>query len=74
MESFINNPIRNSIIVYLIIVAIIIYIKPRIMFDSDNKIKLFGLSNKKTIFPLCLVSCIIAIVTYYFFSLLRIFL
>ena len=73
IHSFINNPIRNSVIVYLIVIAVIIYMKPRMMFDSDDRLKLFGLSNKKTIFPLCLVSSVIAILSYYIFSLLRIF-
>ena len=72
--SFINNPIRNAIVLYLICISVIIYIKPLMIYDSDNKLKVFGLSSKKTIFPLFLVSVVIAIVSYYFFSLLRIFL
>ena len=72
MTSFINNPIRNSIILYLILIFFIIYTKHRMIYDTDNNFKTFGLSETKTIFPFCLVSALFAILSYYFFTLLRI--
>jgi hypothetical protein len=70
--SFINYPIKNAIILYLILITIILYFKPRIIFDQDGSLKLFGLSSEKTIFSFCVISLFFAIISYYLFTLIRI--
>jgi len=54
-----------SIIVFLILFAIILLIKPNIMFDKNGKPREFGIGYKnKTILPLWLAVIILAIVSY----------
>jgi len=54
-----------SIIVFLLLFAIILVIKPNIMFDKNGKPREFGIGYKnKTILPLWLAVIILAIVSY----------
>jgi hypothetical protein len=54
-----------SIIVFLILFAIILLIKPSIMFDKNGKPREFGIGYKnKTILPLWLAVIILAIISY----------
>jgi hypothetical protein len=54
-----------SIIVFLILFAIILVIKPSIMFDKNGKPREFGIGYKnKTILPLWLAVIILAIISY----------
>jgi len=54
-----------SIIVFLILFAIILLIKPNIMFDKNGKPREFGIGYKnKTILPLWLAVIILAIISY----------
>ena len=65
-----KNPLHCSIIVYIIFIISIIYIKPSMIFTKDGKIRSFGLNNTNTIYPLWLVTGFIAIICYYFISLI----
>ena len=54
-----------SIIVFLILFAIILLIKPSVMFDKNGKPREFGIGYKnKTILPLWLAVIILAIISY----------
>jgi len=54
-----------SIIVFLILFAIILVIKPSIMFDKNGNPREFGIGYKnKTILPLWLAVIILAIISY----------
>jgi hypothetical protein len=54
-----------SIIVFLLLFAIILVIKPNIMFDKNGKPREFGIGYKnKTILPLWLAVIILAIISY----------
>jgi len=54
-----------SIIVFLILFAIILLIKPSIMFDKNGKPREFGIGYKnKTILPLWLGVIVLAIISY----------
>jgi hypothetical protein len=54
-----------SIIVFLILFAIILLIKPSIMFDKNGNPREFGIGYKnKTILPLWLAVIILAIISY----------
>ena len=70
--SIINSPIKNAIILYLILITIILYFKPTIIFDVNGNLRVFGLSSDKTVFSFCVISIFLAIISYYLFTLLRI--
>ena len=54
-----------SIIVFLLLFAIILLIKPSIMFDKNGNPREFGIGYKnKTILPLWLAVIILAIISY----------
>ena len=67
------NKLNLTIITYLIIISIIIYIKPNMIYTKDGNLKLFGINNGQTIYPLWIVVSIVAILCYYFISLLFFF-
>ena len=54
----------NSIIIYISVAGLIVYSKPKLMFDKDNRIKMFGLKENQTIitFPMCMI--LFAIIIY----------
>ena len=63
----INIRISISIIVYLLIMFIILYIKPSYVYDSKGTIKEFGLNSNQTITSLGVVSTCLAIFCFYIF-------
>jgi hypothetical protein len=60
------SPIYYTFVVFIVIMIIIYYNKPLIMFDND-KIKQFGIGENKTLTPLPVISIIIAILLYVIF-------
>jgi len=65
-KSFVkNNNISTSIILFLVIFVIIIYIKPHFIFNKNGLLRNFGLGKSNTtIFPIWLFVVIIAIISY----------
>jgi hypothetical protein len=66
LRQFVTTNINLvSIIVFLLLFAIILLIKPNIMFDKNGKPREFGIGYKnKTILPLWLAVIILAIISY----------
>jgi hypothetical protein len=66
LRQFVTTNINLvSIIVFLLLFAIILVIKPNIMFDKNGKPREFGIGYKnKTILPLWLAVIILAIISY----------
>lgn len=62
---FFDKNIKIIISIYIIICLIFYLLKPKIMFDNNNKFKNFGIGKDKTIFPLWLCSLIITYIIYY---------
>jgi len=63
----INNINLVSIVIFLILFATIMFIKPSIIFDKAGKPREFGIGYKnKTVLPLWLTVIILAIVSYFF--------
>lgn len=66
-----ESSIKITVILYLIIVGVIIYLKPDMFYVNNNteskKYKVFGTGsrNNKTIFPLWFALIVIAIVLYF---------
>jgi hypothetical protein len=62
------NPLFNSIIVYIIIISLLIYNKPKIIYDKKTKkFKQFGMTEGKSILSLPILVILISIVTYIIF-------
>jgi hypothetical protein len=53
----------NAIIIYICIAGLIVYIRPKLMFDTSNSIKQFGIKENQTIctFPVCMIIFAISI-------------
>ena len=66
-----ESSIKITVILYLIIVGVIIYLKPDMFYVNNNtdskKYKVFGTGSRKnkTIFPLWFALIVIAIVLYF---------
>ena len=66
---FSNNPLYNSLKVYIIIIVLLIYLKPQFLYDNKkNQFKSFGLDKNSTIFSLPILSIFLAIIIYLIFS------
>ena len=71
-----ESSIKITVILYLIIVGVIIYLKPDMFYVNNNtsskKYKVFGTGSRhnKTIFPLWFALIVIAIVLYFLVCLI----
>lgn len=54
----------NIILLYTCIVAIIIFIKPRVFFNEDENLKEFGFREGRTVLPFHLLTPILAILMF----------
>jgi hypothetical protein len=55
-----------SLILYIIVYSIIIFIKPYIIYNKNGSLRTFGIGYKsRTVLPVWLVSIIIAILSYF---------
>lgn len=67
IQLFRQNKISSSIVVFLILLCIIHYFKPNIIYNKDGTYKPFGIGFKnKTVVPIWLVTIILAIFSYLF--------
>ena len=63
------NPLYNSLLTYIIIIIILIFYKPNIIYDKKlKKFKQFGVDKNSSLLPLPILSLIIAIIVYIFYS------
>ena len=60
-----NFRIQLAFVIYLVIMAIIIVIKPSHMYNSDGALKQFGSGQNKTLFPLWFMIFLGAFMAYY---------
>ena len=58
---------------YLILMGIIVFLNPNFLYDKNGKIKIFGIGDDKTLFPLWLIIFVIAVICYYLAQLLSLF-
>lgn len=66
-QYIINNINLVSVVIFLLLFALIIFIKPTIIFDKNGRPREFGIGYKnKTILPLWLMVIILAIISYLF--------
>ena len=61
-----RHPLKISVLIYIIVVIIIWYAKPRFLFDEEGNFKQFGVGkHKKTMFPVWLFLALLGIVIYF---------
>ena len=60
-----NFRIQLAFVIYLVIMAIIIVMKPSHMYNSDGALKQFGSGQNKTLFPLWFMIFLGAFIAYY---------
>jgi hypothetical protein len=61
-----HNKISIAILIYIILFALINFLKPAFMYNPDGSLKDFGVGyRKKTIIPVWLISIILAIIAYF---------
>jgi hypothetical protein len=66
-DFVINNITLVSIIIFLCLYLLILYFKPKLLFNNDNSLRNFGLGyKKKTIVPAWLLAIILSIISYFF--------
>tara|TARA_B100000212_G_scaffold242458_1_gene184828 strand:- start:114 stop:278 length:165 start_codon:yes stop_codon:yes gene_type:complete len=53
--------------------GIIVFLNPNFLYDKNGKIKIFGIGDDKTLFPLWLIIFVIAVICYYLAQLLSLF-
>lgn len=64
----IDNPVYNTIVVFLVIILIIYIIKPNVVYDKKkNEFRQFGMTGGKTLLPIYVVGILLAIILYVFF-------
>ena len=63
-----KNPLINTIILYIITISLLLYYKPKIIYDKKSKkFKQFGLNKHKSILCLPILAVLLAIIYYIFF-------
>ena len=55
---------------FIMVMALIVVAKPRPMFDHDGNVKPFGVGDDRTVFPLGVVTAVVAVVSMYVFTLI----
>jgi hypothetical protein len=61
-----HNKISVAILIYIILFALINFLKPAFMYNPDGSLKDFGVGyRKKTIIPVWLISIFLAIIAYF---------
>lgn len=64
----IDNPLYNTIIVFTIIMTLIFFIKPEVLYDENKKeFRQFGMSKGKTLMPIYIFGLLLAILIYILF-------
>ena len=65
LNYYINNPRNITIIIYILIIVLILYSKPKCMFDNNYKMKKLGFKKDNTFIPYYFICIIIALLLYY---------
>ena len=65
-----NRRFQIALVLYLIIIGILIFINPTFLYDKNKKVKILGLGDNKTLFPLWLIIFVIAVICYYIAELI----
>lgn len=67
-----NHRTIYSTLFYVLVILLIITARPAFAFDNYGSLKPFGVGDEKSIFSLGVVTCALAIVSFYIFTLIDI--
>lgn len=68
-----ENPLFVSVFIYVGILALLYVTKPKLCFDNDDKLKIFGCTAKNnTLFPMPVIASIISIIVYVGLTVLKV--
>lgn len=71
MINIIDSPLKISIFIYIIIIALLVHFRPDIFYLKNTRVlKGFGIGHNKTPFPLWFVILVVAIIIYFLVCLL----
>jgi len=65
-----NKRLQIALLIYIIVIGAIIFLNPKFMYDKEGKIKIFGIGDNKTLFPLWIIIFVIAVLSYYLAEIL----
>lgn len=60
-----SSRLQLSFLIYLVVICIVIYIKPRFLYNKNGKLKPFGCGKQNTILPLWMIILLVAFISYY---------
>lgn len=61
-----NNINKFSIILYIFLFSLFIWIKPNFLYNNDGSLREFGIGTRyRTVIPLWLLSLLLAIISYF---------
>ena len=63
--KILKSPLYLSIIIYLLIMGLLVFYKPTIMFHTDGSVKDTGLGEGNSIYSFPIISILIAILIYF---------
>ena len=70
--GFMNPRVIYSLMFYSLIMTLLLVSKPDVMFEKDGNIKAFGVGSEKTVFSFGVFTVVIAIASFYTFTLIDI--
>lgn len=59
-----------SVLFFVLLMTLVIVARPRMLFEPDGAVRLFGVGPRRTVFPLGVVSAVVAVLSMYTFSLI----
>ena len=65
MNTIYMKSLHLSLVVYSIIIGLILYIKPTVLFKNDNELKYTGFGKNKTLFSFPIFVIVISILIYF---------
>ena len=65
MFNISSSRLQISILIYLILIGLIVYLRPSYLYKKDGTFKEFGTGKNKTILPFWLIILIFAFFSYY---------
>lgn len=67
-----NSRVLYSVIFFVLLLVLLFISKPSIMFEENGDIKNFGMGHDKTLFSFGIFTIVLAILSFYLFTLLDI--
>ena len=65
-----RQALTNSLAIYIFTLFILFIVKPDISFDEDGKLREWGISKEKTMFPVFVISLIVSIVSLFLMTII----